>query len=293
MPYKPTYDVVPERRAYTLYPQSPDASASRAGVLILHGFMGSPLSSRPLAGHLQERGYFVHCPLLPGHGHYPDKLYNVSRKAWIAEVEEAYRFAQGEADELFVIGHSMGNVLGAHLATTYGGVKAMAMIAPVSDVPDKRMRLTGLARHFLPWYYPHKSKKPSMQKLVRERVLDYDPSIDFDDPDFQAQLPQVSRVPLSGMHEMVQMINYGLTLWPRLDIPVHIVAGEEDVAAPPDNARRIHDLLPSSDKQLIVYPEAGHELMRPSDPVHEQVWQSITQFLESKRWEVAPNRPAR
>lgn len=281
MPFKPSYEVAPERQAYTLYPEA--AGAGRPGVLFLHGFMGSPLSSRPLAGYLRDRGYFVHCPLLPGHGQYPNKLYQISRDAWIAEVEEAYEFARDNAGDLFLIGHSMGNILGAHLVTTRGGVAAMAMIAPVYEPPDGRLRFTGLAQHVVPWYYPHKSKKESMQHLVRERVLDFDPSIDFDDPAFQARLPEVSRVPMSGMYQMVQTIAYGRQLWPKLNLPVSIYAGEEDVAAPPDNARRILAALPNPDKQLTVYPETGHELMRPFEPVHGQVWAAIADFLAGHR----------
>lgn len=277
MPFQPTYDVAPERRPYTLTPDK--ARAGRPGVLFLHGFMGSPLSSRPLAEYLCAQGYFVHCPLLPGHGQYPNKLYQVSRDAWIAEAEEAYDVVRQNADEMFVMGHSMGNVLGAHLVATRGGFRAMAMLAPVIEPPDSRLRYTGLAQHFVPWYYPHKSKKESMQHLVRERVLDFDPTIDFDDPAFQAQLPEVSRVPMSGMYQMVQMISYGRRLWPKVDLPVSIHAGADDVAAPPDNARRILALLPNDDKQLTVYPDTGHELMRPFEPVHEQVWAAIAEFL--------------
>jgi carboxylesterase len=280
MPFQPDYDVVDERRAYTLTANPNSDNVPQRGVLIIHGFMGSPLSSRPLAEYLNTHGYFVHCPLLPGHGHYPNKLYKVPAKAWLAEVEEAYTWVRANVDELFIIGHSMGNVLGAHLVLKYGDISGMAMLAPVIDVPDRRLRWVKYARFFLPWYYPHKSKRESMQHLVRERVLDFDPTIDFDSPEFQAQLPEVSRVPLSGMHEMVSMIERGPELWRRLDIPVRIYAGNLDYAAPPENARKIFDLLPSQDKEITVFPQAGHELMRPFDPIHSTVWDSIAGFFD-------------
>lgn len=281
MPFKPDYDVTPDRMPYTLFPEREDGH--RPGVLMLHGFMGSPLSSRPLGEYLQGHGYFVHCPLLPGHGQYPNKLYQVDRKAWIAEAEEAYDLAQANTDELFVVGHSMGNVLGAHLAKTRGGIRAMAMVAPAYLPPDGRLRFTGVAQHFVPWYYPHKSSKESMQHIVRERVLDYDPTIDFDDPEFQAQLPEVSRVPMSGMYQMVQMLAYGRKLWPVLDIPTSIFAGADDVAASPEDAQELYGLLPNPDKAITIYPDAGHELMRPFDPVHGQVWEAIRSFLDLHR----------
>jgi carboxylesterase len=235
-----------------------------------------------MAGHLNQRGLFVHCPLLPGHGHYPDKLRGVSRRAWLAEAEEAYALARDNCDDLFIIAHSMGNILAAHVALKFGGVRGIAMLAPVYDVPDRRLRYVKYARFFVPWYYPHKSKRHSMQELVRERVLDFDPTIDFDSPEFQTELPQVSRVPLSGMHEMVNMIAMGRRLWPRLDAPVRIFSGEDDRAAPPDNARQIYDMLPGGDKQLTIFPHVGHELMRPFEPIHQVVWESITAFIEER-----------
>ena len=57
----------------------------------------------------------------------------------------------------------------------------------------------------------------------------------------------------------------------RLDLPVHIYAGEEDSAAPPDNARRIFAELPNANKELTIYPHTGHEIdvykrQRPGSP---------------------------
>ena len=38
------------------------------GVLVLHGFTGSPVSMRPLAEVFAEAGFAVELPRLPGHG---------------------------------------------------------------------------------------------------------------------------------------------------------------------------------------------------------------------------------
>jgi carboxylesterase len=241
--------------------------------------MGSPASTRPLATYLMEQGITVHCPLLPGHGEYPDKFYKIPKEAWIDEVEEALAYLRTQCQEIFLIGHSMGTILGAHLVVNYGGFQGQIMLAPVYDVPDRRIRLLRAARYVMPWFYPLKSR--SLRDLVYERIRDFDPDIDFDDPEVQAKLPQLTRVPTSGMDEMRQMLDMGQALWPQLDLPILVFQGELDIAASPENTQKIFDMLPSEEKELILFKDAGHELMRPFEPVHAEVWPKTLQFIAS------------
>ena len=276
MPFQPMYPISKERMPYTFQAKR-DGENGRVGCLMLHGFLGSPASSRPMAQHLAAHGITVHCPLLPGHGHYPDKLYKVAHPEWLAEAEEALATLRRLADEIFIIGHSMGSVLGARLVTQYRDIRGLVMITPLYDVPDYRLRLMTILRYVMPWFYPHKRK--SMQKLLRERVRDFDPAIDFDDPQAQARLPAMTRLPTSGLAEMVKVIDMGRELWPCLDLPVLVFQSGHDPAVKPGTIQQIYDLLPSQDKQLQTFPEAGHELMRPFEPVHAQVWQLIYEFV--------------
>ncbi|NDF43604.1 MAG: hypothetical protein EB137_03350, partial [Actinobacteria bacterium] len=41
---------------------------SHIGVILVHGFTGSPASMRPFANFLNKKGYRVTVPLIPGHG---------------------------------------------------------------------------------------------------------------------------------------------------------------------------------------------------------------------------------
>ena len=47
------------------------------GVLLVHGYTGSPASMRPWAEYLNQRGFTVRVPLLPGHGTKPEDLNEV------------------------------------------------------------------------------------------------------------------------------------------------------------------------------------------------------------------------
>ena len=270
MAFEPTYYVKPERRAYTL-------EAGPVGILMLHGFLGSPISSRPLAEYLAERGITVHCPLLPGHGDLPNKLYKVPRQAWIDEAKKGYEFVNQRCDEVFLMGHSMGTVLCAQLASQHHDIQGLVMLAPAYDVPDKRLLVMSVLRYVMPWFYPLKLK--SLHRLVTERLLDLDPTLDLDDPAVQAKLPEMTKVPTSSIDEMRKILEMGKKLWPRMDRPAIILQGDDDVAVPLENTRELYDVLPGEDKELRIFEGAGHELMRPFDPAHEQVWPAVYAFI--------------
>ncbi|MCL4869966.1 MAG: alpha/beta fold hydrolase [Anaerolineae bacterium] len=271
MPFQPTYDVPAERQPYTFM-------AGPVGCLVLHGYMGSPKSTRPLAQFLQQQNITTHCPLLPGHGHWPDKMHRISHQQWLAEAEEALNFLRPHCSTLFIIAHSMGNILAAHLIIKYGGIAGLVLLAPVYDVPDKRINWLRYLRYVMPWFNPLRSRR--LGRLVKERVHDFDPTVNFDDPAVQAALPQMVRVPTSSMDEMRRMVELGRGLWPQLTIPTMILHGERDIAAAPDGARQIHRSLGGQEKEFHLFPEAGHELMRPHDPTHTQVWPLILSFIQ-------------
>ncbi|MCA9951902.1 MAG: alpha/beta fold hydrolase, partial [Anaerolineales bacterium] len=112
MPFKPDYEVPEERRAY-FFSGAEREGWQGVGCLALHGFMGSPISSRPMAQFLASQGITVNCPLLPGHGNLPYHIHTHKLKEWVAEVDEAYTRLSQHCTQIFILGHSMGAVLGA------------------------------------------------------------------------------------------------------------------------------------------------------------------------------------
>lgn len=273
MPFQPNYPVSEERQAYTL-PGGP------VGALMLHGFLGSPTSSRPLAHYLSQHGIAAHCPLLPGHGELPDKMYGLQRQQWLEEVEEGLEILRQQASEIFIVAHSMGTVLGAHLASRHPDIRGMAMLAPLYQVPNPALHLMRPLRYVMPWFYPWRLKP--VRHLARERVLDLYPDLDLDDPEVQAWLPWGTRVPTGALEEMRKMAAYGRRLWPQLNLPVIVLQGETDIAVRPGAARAVYERLSSKDKAFHLFPHAGHELMRPFEPAHVQVWSLILDFIRQR-----------
>ncbi|HSM58730.1 MAG TPA: alpha/beta fold hydrolase [Candidatus Sulfomarinibacteraceae bacterium] len=271
MPFTPQYNVPEERRAYSL------RCESSIGCLMLHGFIGSPVSSRPMAEYLSQRGINVHCPLLPGHGQLPDKMQGIEHRAWLAEAEEALEELRCRCDDIFLMGHSMGAVLCAHLATQNADVRGLILLAPLYKPPSRFISLLRVLRYVMPWLYPWRIGK--LRPLARSRILDLYPALDLEDPEVQAWLPRATRMPTAAIDEMRKMADLGRLFWPQLTQPALVFQGERDIAVKPGNTEKVVELLGSSEKKLHKFPRAGHELMRPLDPVHEEVWALVYDFI--------------
>lgn len=91
-------------------------AAGRTGVLISHGFTGSPQSMRPWAEHLAAQGYSVRLPRLPGHGTTWQEMNRTTWTEWYSEVRAGYAELAERCDTVFACGLSMGGALVTRLA---------------------------------------------------------------------------------------------------------------------------------------------------------------------------------
>ena len=92
------------------------ADGGRIGVVMSHGFTGTPASLRPWAQHLADAGYSVRLPLLPGHGASWRETNRSRWPQWYAAVEASYRELAARCDVVFAAGLSMGACLVTRLA---------------------------------------------------------------------------------------------------------------------------------------------------------------------------------
>ncbi|ANU15662.1 hypothetical protein BBI11_00520 [Planococcus maritimus] len=106
------------------------------GILLCHGFLGTPQSVRELGEALGKQGYTVSCPRLPGHGtHYKD-LEQFSYDDWFGTVERAYTELRKSCAKVFVVGQSMGGTLSLDLASRHPEIEGIALINPAIDIPQ-------------------------------------------------------------------------------------------------------------------------------------------------------------
>ncbi|MBW5424325.1 alpha/beta fold hydrolase [Streptomyces sp. BG9H] len=114
------------------------------GVLLCHGFTGSPQSLRPWAEYLAERGLTVSLPLLPGHGTRWEDMQVTGWQDWYAEVERELRGLLERCERVFVFGLSMGGALALRLAAKHGdAISGIVLVNPAN-------KLHGLSPYALP-----------------------------------------------------------------------------------------------------------------------------------------------
>ena len=264
-------DIPPERHPFHL-------AGGRVGLLMLHGFMGSPNSLRPLADYLAVQGYTIHAPLLPGHGHLPARLHRVTHRQWLASAQNGYDELATVCDEIFIIAHSMGAICGGYLAMRQKKVRGLVAIAPLYVVPRRSIRWMRLLRYLLPFLHPLKWKLLP-RETVFERIRDFAPDLDLDHPLVQAQLHEWSKLPTSALAELHKMTMLNRPIWPRVRVPLFVLHGEADDVALPQYAPVLLRRAKSADKMLELIPNGGHEILRLHDRDHTLVWEKIGRWL--------------
>ena len=126
-------------------------SGGNTGVLLCHGFTGTPASLRPWADTLAAAGLTVSLPRLPGHGTTWQDMAHTRWEDWYAEVDRAYEGLRGHADEIFLMGLSMGACLALRMAELRGdGVAGLVLVNPSLAADTKLFLLAPVLRLVVP-----------------------------------------------------------------------------------------------------------------------------------------------
>ena len=94
------------------------------GVLLCHGFTGSPQTLRPWADYLAAHGFTVRLPRLPGHGTTWQDLARTGWQDWYGEVDRAFAALARRCEQTFVFGLSMGGRMAGGAEANSHGMQA-------------------------------------------------------------------------------------------------------------------------------------------------------------------------
>ena len=129
----------------------PESPHGRVGVLLSHGFTGSPASMKPWAEHVAAQGYAVSVPRLPGHGTTWQEMNKTTWADWYGEVERAFLALANQVDTVVVCGLSMGGALALRLAADHPDrVAGLVLVNPAVDTERKDVKLLPVLKHVIP-----------------------------------------------------------------------------------------------------------------------------------------------
>lgn len=149
-----------------------DSSGGPVGVLLSHGFTGTPQSMRPWAEHLAAAGLTVSVPLLPGHGTRWQDMNRTGFHDWYGAVEGAYDDLRARCGTVFAMGLSMGGTLVLRLAELRPDVAGLVVVNASLATQRRDAPLLPLLSRVLPSLPGIASdvKKPGVREVAYDRM---------------------------------------------------------------------------------------------------------------------------
>ena len=223
----------------------------RIGVLLSHGFTGSPYSMRPWGESLAAQGYAVQVPRLPGHGTSWRQLNNTRWQDWYAEVSRAFDALRAECDQVVVGGLSMGGALVLRLAADRGEeVAGVVLVNPAVNTVRKDV----LALPVLKWVVP---AFPAIANDIKK------PGVD------EHGYP---KTPLKAAHSMMQAWKPLRADLGRITSPVLLFRSAEDHVVDPSSGEIILTGVSSTDTTERLLENSFHvaTLDHDADAIHAE-----------------------
>ncbi|MGE9808031.1 MULTISPECIES: alpha/beta hydrolase [unclassified Janibacter] len=207
------------------------------GVLVVHGFSGSPKSMRPWAEHLAAQGYTVRLPRLPGHGTTWQEMNRTTWHDWYGEVEREFLALRATCRKVVVVGLSMGGALATRLAQQHhDDVAGLVLVNPAIKVEDVRLKALPLLKRLVPSLpgIGNDIKKPGQDEGAYDRV------------------------PLRALHSQTQLWDTVIRDLPAVSQPVLLLRSAVDNVVPASSSALLLSRISSTDVTEIVLEDSYH-----------------------------------
>jgi carboxylesterase len=213
------------------------ADGGPVGVLLVHGFTGSPAGLRPWAEHVAAAGYTVRLPRLPGHGTTVQEANLTRWPDWYAEVERAFDELSGRCSTVFVFALSMGGTLALRLAEQRGdAVAGLVLVNPSLHSENKLLMLLPVMRRVVKTFpgIANDIKKPGQDELAYDKT------------------------PLDALASLTDLWKVTTADLARVTQPLLLFRSVEDHVVEPSNARTLLAGISSTDVEERLLPDSYH-----------------------------------
>lgn len=207
------------------------------GVLLCHGFTGTPQSMRPWARRLADDGLTVRVPRLPGHGTTWQEMNLTRWPDWLAAVDAALDELTSRCRSVVVGGLSMGGALAATLAATRpADVAGLMLVNPAVAADDPKLRLLPVLHRVVPSLAAigNDVAKPGVTELAYRRT------------------------PLRALHSFVGSFDAIVHELPRVTQPILLLRSRTDHVVPARSSGLLLSRVSSRDVTEIVLENSFH-----------------------------------
>lgn len=228
------------------------------GILLIHGFTGSPAELLLLGKFLNGAGFTVLCLRLAGHGTNEKDLARTTREDWLNSALDGYSLLRGLCGRIFVVGHSMGALLALRLSLLKNVDRLVSISAPIFI--DESLGAERL---------PPREVCAGLYAVKPHRKL--------------ANVPPAAnltyrKMPFLSIHELFELIAETKSLLPKITAPLLILHGTEDHTAKFLSSKFIKESVASNVVKFVAVQSGGHLI--PLTDCREFVFDEVLKFLE-------------
>lgn len=230
-------------RAFLLMPET----VSRAGVVLVHGFLASPAEVRAFGDRLASKGHPVLGVRLKGHGTSPHDLRLRSCSDWQSSVARGYEIMALLSQEVLVVGFATGASLALLLAAERPN--QLAFVAAVSAPVAFKLASVRYAPLL------NRINKLSQWVYVQNGIRPYHEA-DPEHPDIEYR-----NMPVQALVELRKVADLLLQRLEDVVCPVMIVQGSDDPVVDPSSSEVIKSRIRSSEKNLHTVISERHGIL--------------------------------
>lgn len=219
------YDVIPGAEAFYI-------EGNEIGILLVHGFVGTPQSVKFLGKQFADKGFTVLAPRLKGHGTHFKELEEATHEDWLDQLEQDYYKLKQVCNDVFIVGQSMGGALSLLLANK---VKPSGVI-------------TINAAFQVPGYELYKDEQ--IIKYVQEGKPDIK-----DDSVIEITYPFV---PVHAIKQLLSVIEISKKNLLHVTSPLLLFKSIHDHVVPPASTDLVYENVSSCQKEMIELTNSYH-----------------------------------
>jgi len=239
----------------------------RLGVLLVHGFVGTPTEILPLTMAVAAEGYTVLSVRLSGHGTHVRDMQHTRWTDWVMDVEDGLHILSGLCDEIVLCGFSMGGTLSLLTAARHPQIKGVITIeSPLRVLPEWLIAPLQLLSLLLPVIDPLPVVKPFLSIGKREEI----------DQMITASIGY-HQFATRGFAEILKLLRYTRQQLSSVTAPALLIHSRADDVADFANVKLIQEGISSTNIQTLYLEKSLHNVI--FGPEAPQVIQAVVSFL--------------